>query len=143
MSEQKTRVPRNKQAVQDFAIKYNGSIVDEIKGQAGIAGYVVELEGLKIHCYLINVWHNNKNAISMNTDQLQSAIDDNALILKLYHGREFVIHSINWDLWARQDNNYDKHPHFGTVEVFAKKDNFRILDLNKHKLIDYYPEGAD
>ena len=141
---------RNRQIADRVAEHHNGSVIGAILGnkghlnsqtvgKQGRAGYIVEIENHKVHVYLINTWHNNRKAISINQEQLQLALDDHALILMSYCGKELVAHSINWELWAKQDNNYAKHPHFGTVEIFCKTDNFRILDLAKHKIQDYYP----
>jgi len=138
--EVKTKKPsRNRQVADSVAEHHNGSVIGAILGNKGRAGYIVEIENHKVHVYLINTWHNNRKAISINAEQLQKALDDHALILMSYCGKEFVAHSINWELWAKQDNGYAKHPHFGTVEIFCKTDNFRILDLAKHKIQDYYP----
>ncbi len=145
------KLSRNRKVADEFADKYNGSVIGAIlgnkghlttqsKNKQGRAGYIVEIEKCKVHIYLINVWHNIKQAISINTEQLQLAIDDHALIVMSYHGREFVMHSVRWEQWAKEDNNYAIHTKFGTTEVFAKTDNFRILDMDKHKIEDYYPE---
>lgn len=131
----------------EFAKKYNGKIVGIIhgnkilkSGEKSRAGYKVEIEDLLIHTYLIKTWHNNKKAISISTLQLEEAVGDNALILMSYNGKEYVAHSVNWELWARQDGNYDVHTRFGTNEVFCKQDMFRVLDLNKYELSRYYPD---
>lgn len=136
----KEKLLRNRIVADNFAKKYNGLVIGAIKGNKGRAGYIIEINECSIHLYLINVWHNNKEAISINTEQLQLAIDDHALIVMSYQGREFVMHSVMWEMWAKQDNNYAVHNEFGTTEVFAKTDNFRILDLEAHKIEDYYPE---
>jgi hypothetical protein len=139
--EHKPKKPsRNRQVADAFAKKYNGSVVDSIKGNKGRAGFIVEIDNHKVHVYLINVWHNNRKSISINEEQLQKALDDHALILMSYHGQENVVHSVRWEEWAREDNNYGKHPKFGTVEVFCKRKAFRILDLDKWSLKDYYPD---
>jgi hypothetical protein len=152
MLERKTKKPsRNRQVADAFAEKYNGSVIGAILGnkghlksqskeKQGRAGYIVEIENLKIHVYLINVWHRNRKGISINSEQLQQALDDDALILMSHTGIEYVMHSVRWEQWANEDNNYGKHPYFGTVEVFAKTDNFRILDLKKWSLKRYYPD---
>lgn len=142
---------RNRQVADTFAEKYNGSVIGAIlgnkghltsqsKNKQGRAGYIVDIEGFKVHVYLINTWHNNRKSISINEEQLQLALDDNALILMSYHGQENVAHSVRWEEWAREDNNYGTHPKFGTVEVFCKQGSFRILDLDKWSLKDYYPD---
>jgi hypothetical protein len=133
------KVSRNRKVANDFAEKYGGTVTAPIEGNVGRAGYIVEINGWKVYVFLINTWHNNRKAISINQEQLQKAVDDHALILMSYQGREFVIHSTLWELWAKQDNNFAKHPKFDTVEVFCKTDNFRILDLDRFKISDYYP----
>ncbi len=145
------KLSRNRIVADNFAKKYNGSVVGAILGneghlnsqtvgKRGRAGYIVEIENYKVHIYLINTWHNNRKSISINTEQLQLALDDHALILMSYHGKEFVAHSVNWELWAKQDNAYAVHTKFGTNEVFCKIEMFRILDLDKFKIERYYPE---
>ena len=134
------KLSRNRIVADNFAKKYNGLVIGSIKGNKGRAGWIVEINECTIHLYLINVWHNNRKSISINTIQLQNAIDSHALILMSYQGKEFVAHSINWEFWAKQDNAYAIHTKFGTTEVFCKTDNFRILDLDKHKIEDYYPD---
>ncbi len=131
---------RNRIVADHFAKKYNGLVIGAIKGNKGRAGYVIEINECTIHLYLINVWHNNRQAISINKQQLQDALDAHALIVMVYHGKEFVAHSVNWELWAKQDNGYAIHTKFGTTEVFCKTEMFRILDLDKHKIEDYYPD---
>ena len=113
MSEQKTK-PRNLQVAEDFAEKYGGIVIDEIKGNKGKAGYITEIDGLKQYVFLINVWHQNRKGISINREQLEKALDDNALIVMIFQGREFVCNAENWEYWARIDNNVDEHPKFGS-----------------------------
>ena len=145
------KIARNRKVAEAIATKYNGSVIGEILGnkghlksqtneKRGRAGFILKIQDLLVHVYLINTWHNNRKSISINQEQLQLALDDNALILMSYQGREFVAHSTRWELWAEQDNNYGKHPKFGTVEVFCKTEMFRILDLDKWSLKRYYPD---
>lgn len=131
---------KNRRIADAIAKKYNGSVIGAIQGNKGRAGYIVQIEDCKIHVYLINVWHNNRKAISINTEQLQKALDDDALILMSYRSSELVAHSKNWEYWARVDDNYAVHTKYGTNEVFCRTDNFRFLDLDKHKIQDYYPD---
>lgn len=142
---------RNRQVADTIAEKYNGSVIGAILGnkghlttqsktKQGRAGYIVEIGNRIIHVYLINTWHRKRDAISINTEQLQQAVDDHALILMSYHGKEFVAHAENWELWAKQDNAYDIHTKFGTTEVFCKKGMFHILDLEQFTLDRYYPK---
>jgi hypothetical protein len=137
----------NEKMANEFADKYNGKIVGIIhgnkilkSGEKSRAGYKVEIDGLLVHTYLIKTWHINKKAISINTIQLEEAVGDHALILMSYNEIEYVAHSVNWEYWAKQEGNYDVHTRYGTREVFCKKDWFRILDLDKYKLQDYYPD---
>jgi hypothetical protein len=145
------KLSRNRIVADNFAKKYNGIVIGAILGneghlnsqtvgKRGRAGYIVEIENHKVHVYLINTWHNNRKSISLNEEQLQLALDDHALILMSYNGKELVAHSQWWELWAKQDNNYAKHPHFGTLEIFCKTEMFRILDLDKFKIERYYPK---
>ena len=136
----------NQKMAIEFAKKYNGKNAGIIhgnkilkSGEKSRAGYKVKIDGLLVHTYLIKTWHNNRNAISISTIQLEEAVSDHALILMSYNKIEYVAHAINWEHWAKQDGNYDVHTRFGTQEVFCKKDSFRILDLDKHKIQDYYP----
>jgi hypothetical protein len=137
--EKPKKISQNRKIADTIAEKYHGKVTGAIKGNVGRAGYMVEIEGCILYVFLIRTWHNNKRGISMAKEVLQKAMDDHALILMSYLGREFVIHSVNWDMWAREDNNFAVHPHYGTTEVFAKRDNFRMLDLDAHKIVDYYP----
>jgi hypothetical protein len=131
----------------EFAKKYNGKVVGVIhgnkilkSGEKSRAGYKVEIDGNKVHVYTLRTWHNNKKAISISTIQLQEALDENAWILMSYNRIEYVCHSQAWELWAKQDNNYDVHSRYGTTEVFCKQDMFRKLDLDKYDLHRYYPD---
>lgn len=131
----------------EFAEKYSGEVVGVIdgnkilkSGKKSRAGYKVEIDGCMIHVYTLRTWHNNKKAISISTVQLQEALDDNALILMSFNRIEYVCHAQAWELWAKQDNNYDVHTRFGTTEVFCQKDMLRVLDLNKYKIHRYYPD---
>ena len=137
----------NQKVAIEFAEKYNGKVVGVIhgnkilkSGEKSRAGYKVQIDGNKIHVYTLRTWHNNRKAISISTIQLQEALDENALILMSYNRIEYVCHSQAWELWAKQDNNYDVHTRFGTTEVFCKQDMFRILDLDKYELNRYYPD---
>jgi len=136
----KKKPSRNRMVAEHIARKYNGKVIGAIAGNKGRAGYIVEVDDRRIHIYLINVWHRNRKSISINTQQLQKAVDDDALILMSYKGKEFVLHSTIWELWAKQDNSYDIHTKYGTTEVFCKTDYLRILDLDKIKLERYYPD---
>ena len=131
----------------EIAKKYSGEVVGVIhgnkilkSGEKSRAGYKVNIDGNRIHVYTLRTWHNNRKAISISTIQLQEALDENALILMSYNRIEYVCHSQAWELWAKQDNNYDVHTKFGTTEVFCKQDMFRVLDLDKYELHRYYPD---
>ena len=131
----------------EFAEKYNGKVVGVIhgnkilkSGEKSRAGYKVDIDGNRVHVYTLRTWHNNRKAISISREQLQEALDENALILMSYNGIEYVAHSKNWELWAKQDNNYDVHTRFGTREVFCKQEMFRVLDLDKYLIEQYYPD---
>lgn len=140
----------NEKVAIEFAEKYNGKVVGVIhgnkilkSGEKSRAGYKVEIDNHMIHVYTLRTWHRNRKAISISTEQLELALDENALILMSYNGREYVCNAENWELWAKQDDNYDKHTRFGTREVFCKQEMLRILNLNKYKLAQYYPIGTN
>lgn len=136
----------NEKIATEFAKKYNGKIVGVIhgnkilkSGEKSRAGYKVDIDGNKIHIYLIRTWHNIREGISISTEQLQEALDENALILMSYFGAENVCHSIMWEEDARAKGSYDIHSRYGTKEVFQDQGRFRILNLDKYKIEQYYP----
>jgi len=130
-----------------FAEKYGGKIVGKIDGNMRskktgkpyTAGYKIEIDGYMIHSYSIRVWHRKNQGISISDKELQLALDENALILKMKDGIEYVLNAELWDLWSHQDGTREVHTRFGHMENFIRKDNLHKLDLVNRKLSDYYP----
>ncbi len=134
-----------------FAAKYHGEIVGKIEGNIRstktgkpyTAGYKIEIDGHMIHAYSFRVWHRKNEGISISDKELQLALDENALILKMKDGIEYVLDAETWQEWVEQDKSREVHTRFGHMENFIRKDNLRILNLNKYPLYRYYTKTDD
>lgn len=138
----------NERVAREFCDKYNGKIVGVIhghkilkSGEKSRAGYKIKInDKFIIHSYVVKTWHRNRDGVSVSTEQLDEAIDDNALMLMNNYGKELVLHSTIWEKFAKEEGNYAKHNYYDTTEVFCKRGYMQELNLVTYKWEDYYPD---
>lgn len=141
----------NEKLAERFAEEHNGKIVGltygylfrtlkagETTRERSHAGVKILIDGHMIHHYTITTWFRKKEGISISVEQLQVALDENALILHDYLGTPYVVNAQSWELWAKRDDGYFIHPRFHKPEVSCLKKAHRVLDISK--LEEYYDD---
>lgn len=135
----------NEKLARTFAEENGGKLVGitygyllRKSGERSHSGVKIDIDGHRIHHYFSRVWHRNKQAISVSEEQLQLALDENALIIINHLGHLKCANAVSWELWANQDKNYELHRRYHKKEIYCQIDMLRPFDINK--LEQYYDD---
>ena len=114
-----------------FTNNIQGKIVEYINGHLGAISVKVEKDSKYYYVFSIREWYRKYNGVTIPKSILQSAINDNAMIVLFVNNEEYWKHSSEWKNGKSLHNSM-----FDKDEVLVKRNELNSPNTN-------FPTGID